>query len=96
MRVYDSQAYRKIDVTMECTSYILELREIHLSFQIGFNLVSATVVRAILEIISGLELSSVIIELSYLKHVTVSSFCPFTFISVLMSLMLFVISLQCS
>ena len=28
MRVYDSQAYRKIDVTRECFSPILELREI--------------------------------------------------------------------
>ena len=44
MRVHDSQAYRKIDVTRECISRILELREILLSFQTGFNLVNDAVV----------------------------------------------------
>ena len=63
-------------------SLILELREILLSFQIGYNLVNAAAVCAILESISGLEPSSVIIEPSYWKLVTVSSFCPFTLISV--------------
>ena len=67
MRVHDSQACRKIDVTRECISHILELREILLSFQTGFTLVSAAVVCAILESISGLELLSVIIEPRYLK-----------------------------
>ena len=57
---------------------IVKLREILLSLQSGFNLVSAAVVCAILESISGLEPSSVIIEPKYLKHATVSSFCPFT------------------
>ena len=38
MRVHDSQAYRKMDVTMARISRILELREILLSFQTGFNL----------------------------------------------------------
>ena len=47
----------------------------------------------ILESISGLELSSVVTEPRYLKLVTVSSFCPFTLISVLMPPVLFVISL---
>ena len=61
VRVHDSRAYRKMDVTREHISRILELREI-LSFQIGFNLVNAAVVCAILESISGLELASVIIE----------------------------------
>ena len=74
MRVIDSQAYRRIDVTRERISRILELREILLSFQIGFNLVNATVVCAILESISGLEPSSVNNEPRYLKLVTVSSF----------------------
>ena len=37
MRVRDSQAYRKMDVTKERISRILELREILLSFQTGFN-----------------------------------------------------------
>ena len=93
MRVHDSQTYRKRDVARERTSRILELRETLLSSQTGFSLVNAAVVCAIPESISGLEPSSVIIEPSYLKLVTVSSFCPFTLISVLMPLVLFVISL---
>ena len=93
MRVYDSQAYRKMDVTRERISHILELREILLSLQTGFNLVNAAVAGAILESISGLEPSSVTTEPRYLKLVTVSSFCPFTLNSVLMLLVLFVISL---
>ena len=93
VRVHDSQAYRKMDVTRERISCILELREIHLSFQTGFSLVNAAVVYAILENISGLEPSSVMTEPRYLKLVTVSSFRPFTLISVLMPLVLFVISL---
>ena len=44
MRVHDSQAYRKMDVTREHISHILELREVLLSFQIGFSLVNAAVV----------------------------------------------------
>ena len=86
VRVHDPYAYRKMDVTRERISCILELREILLSFQTGFNLVNAAVVCAILESISGLEFSSVKIEPRYLKLVTVSSFCPFTLISVLMPL----------
>ena len=95
VRVHDSQAYRKMDVTRGCISHILELKEILLSFQTGFILVNAAVVCAILESISGLEPSSVITEPRYLKLVTVSSSCPFTLISVLMPLVLFVISLVC-
>ena len=75
VRVYDSQAYRKMDETRERISCILELRV------------------AILESILGLEPSSVITELRYLRFVTVSSFCQFTLISVLMLMGLFVISL---
>ena len=82
MRVHDSQAYRKIDVTRERISRILELREILLPFKTGFNLVNAVVIRAIPKSISGLEPSSVITEARYLKLVTVSSFCPFTLICV--------------
>ena len=48
VRVHDSQAYRKMDVTREHISRILELREMLLSFQTGFNLVNAAVVCAIL------------------------------------------------
>ena len=58
MRVHDSQAYRKMDVTRERFNRILELREILLSFETGFNLVDAAVARDILESISGLEPSS--------------------------------------
>ena len=72
-----------MDVTRERISHILELREILLSFQTGFSLVNAIVVCAILESISGLEPSSVMTEPRYLNLVTVSSFCPFTLISVL-------------
>ena len=93
VRVHDSQAYRKMDVTRERISRILELREILLSIQTGFNLVDAAVVCAILESISGLEPSSVITGPRYLKLVTVSNFCQFTLISVLMPLVLSVISL---
>ena len=71
MRVNDSHAFRKMDVTREHISHILELREILLSFQTGCNLVNAAVVRAILESILGLEPSSVITEPRYLKLVTV-------------------------
>ena len=93
MRVHDSEAYRKTDVTRERISRILELREMLLSFQTGFNLVNAAVVCATLESISGLEPPSVITEPRYLKLVTVSSFYPFTLINVLIPLVLFVISL---
>ena len=86
--VHDSQAYRKMDVTRERIRRIFELREMPLSFQTGFSLVNVTVVCAILGSISGLEPSSIITEPRYLKLVTVSSFCPFTLISVLMPLVL--------
>ena len=93
VRVHDSQADRKMDVTRERISRILELTEILLSIKIGFSLVNAAVACAILQSNSGLEPSSVITEPRYLKFVTVSSFCPFTLISVMMPLVLFVISL---
>ena len=93
MRAHDSQTYWKMDATRERISCILELREILLSFQTGFNLVNAAVACAILGCISGLEPISVITEPRYLKLVTVSSFCPIILISVLMPLVLFVIRL---
>ena len=55
VRIHDSQAYKKMDVTSERISRILELREILMSFQTGFNLVDAAVVCAILESVSGLQ-----------------------------------------
>ena len=73
---HDSQAYRKMDVTGERISRILELREILQSFQTVFNLVSAAIVCAILDSISVFEPASVITEPRYLKLVIVSSFCP--------------------
>ena len=88
VRVHDSKAYRKMDVTRERIRRIFELREILLSFQTFFNLLNAGAVCAVLESISGLEPSSVITEPRYLKLVTVSSFCPFTLISVLTPLVL--------
>ena len=69
-------------MTRERISRILELREVLQSLKTGFSLVTAAVVCAILESISGLEPSAVITELRYLKLVTVSRFCPFTLISV--------------
>ena len=78
VRVHDSQAYRKMDVTREHINCILELREILLSLQTGFNLVNAAVVCGILKSIPGLEPSSDITEPRHLKLVTVSSFCPLT------------------
>ena len=93
VRVHDSQAYRKMDVTKDRVSRILELREILLSFLTSFNLVNAAVVCTILKCISGLQPSSVLTEPSYLKLVTVSSFCPFILISMLMPLVSFVTSL---
>ena len=80
-------------MTREHVSRILELTEILLSFQTGFNLVNAAVVCDIFESISGLEPSSAITEPRYLKLVTVSSFCQFPLNTVLMPLVLFVISL---
>ena len=70
MRVHDSQAYRKMDVTREHISRILELRKILQSFQTGFNLVNAADVCALLESISGLELSPIITEPRYLQLMT--------------------------
>ena len=71
MRVHDSQAYRRMNVTGERISHIFELKEILLSFQTGFSFVNAAVVCDILESISGLESSSDISEPRYLKLVTV-------------------------
>ena len=81
MRVHDSQAYRKMDVTRERISRILEVREILLSIETGFGLVNTAVACATLESSSGLKPSSVITEPRYLKLVTASSFSPFTLIS---------------
>ena len=47
MKVHDSQAYKKMDVTREYINRILELREMLSLFQTGFNLVNAAVACAI-------------------------------------------------
>ena len=49
MRVHDSQAYRKMDITRERINRVLEFGEILLLIQTGFSLVNAAVVCAILE-----------------------------------------------
>ena len=82
VRVHDSQAYRNMNVTRERFNRVLELREMLLSFQTGFNLNNA----AILESISGLEPSSDTIEPRHLKFVH-----RFALISLLMPLVLFVV-----
>ena len=58
VRVHDSQAYRKMDVKRERISCILELREILLSFQTGFNFVNAPVVCAI-QILFNLAIAAI-------------------------------------
>ena len=80
-------------LTRERNSRILELRETLLSFQTGLSLVNAAVVCAILASISDFKPSSDATESRHLKLVTVSSFCQFSLISLLMPLVLFVISL---
>ena len=86
VKVHGSQAYRKLDVTRKRISGILKLGEMLLSFLTDFSLVNAAVVCANLESISGLEPMSDTTQPWYLKFVTVSSFCPFTLISLLMLL----------
>ena len=96
LRVSDSHVYRKIDLTREYISHVLELTEMLLSFRTGSHLVNDAVVCAILESISGLEPSSDTTEPRHLKLVIVTSFSLFTLISLLMPLVLFVMSLVCS
>ena len=79
VRVHESQAYRKMDVTRERISRILELREILLSFQKWFQPCQCCCCLCC----PG---ASVITEPRYLKLVNVSSFCPLTLNSVLMPL----------
>ena len=76
MRAHDSQAYRKMDVTSERISRILELREILLSFQTGFNLVNAAVVCAILESLKneGKKKSETKLTASGLKNLRLVSY----------------------
>ena len=93
VRVHVSHAYRNINMSSDRICQILDRRVMFLSFRIGFSLVSVAVVCAILEMISGVDPSSVITEPRYLKLDTVSNLCPLTLIFLLMPLMLLVISL---
>ena len=47
MRVHDSQAYRKVDVTRERISRVVELKEILLSIQTGFSLVNVSLSKTV-------------------------------------------------
>ena len=85
-------------MTREGINRILELREILLSFQTGFNLVNAAVVCAVLESISGLEPSSDTTEVLEACNCVKLLFVYFDFlvdaaISLLMPLASFLISL---
>ena len=93
VKVHDSQAYREIGLKREHINHILELGEMLVSFKSGFNLVNAVVACAILKSISGLEPKSDTTEPRYLKLMTVSIFCPFILISLLMPLVFFYINL---
>ena len=70
VRVHDSQTYKKMGVTRERSNHILEMREMLLLFQTGFNFFNAAVVCAILESVSGLKPSSYTTERRYFKFVT--------------------------
>ena len=68
--VHDSQAYRKVDVTRERISRISELKDILLSFQTVFYLVSAAVASAILESISGFSLVNAAVVCAILESIS--------------------------
>ena len=84
--------YKIMDMTRERVSLILELTAMFLSFQLTFGLVTAAVVRAILESTLGLDPLSDTIVPKYVKLWTVSSFLLSMVMSVLMPLVLFVIN----
>ena len=88
VEVHDSQVYRNMEMARERISFTFDQSNMLLHCVCispdGLHFVRAAVASANLERISGLE---------YLKLVTVPSFCHFTFISLWMSLALFVISL---
>ena len=62
MRVHDSQACKKMDMTRERISRILDLREILLSIQTGFSLVGAAVAQ-VFEACDCLKLLSIHFDL---------------------------------
>ena len=89
VKVHDSQAYRNLEMTSEHIRFTFGPRD--MLSRMGFSFVRAAVACAILERTSGLEPSSETTAPRYLKLVTVSKFCPVTFISLWMPLALFVI-----
>ena len=74
VRVHVSQAYRKIEMTKDRISLILELSAIFLSFHMVSSFVNAPIVWAIMDSIYWFDPSSVTTEPKYLKLWTVSSF----------------------
>ena len=68
-----------MEMTRECISFTFDARDTLLSLQMCFSFLIAAVACAILERISCLEPPSVTTAPRYLKLVTVSNFCPFTF-----------------
>ena len=88
-----SMIHRNMEMTRGRTSFTFDSRDMLLSLQMGFSFVRAAVACAILEKTSGFEPSSETTAPRYSKLLTVPNLCPFTFISLWMSLALFVISL---
>ena len=81
-----------MEMTRERISFAFDPRDMLLSLQIGFSFVRAAVACALFERISGLEAASETTALSYMKLVTVDSFCSFYLNLPLDALALFFIS----
>ena len=88
-----SQEYKNMDMTRERKSLIFELRSMFLSSQMILSFVTAAMIWAILERISGMDPSSVTMAPKGLKIWTVSSFSSLTLMLLLMPLVLLVINL---
>ena len=71
---HDSQAYTNTEMTRGRISFKFDPRYMLLSLRMGFSFVRAAVAFAILERMSGLELSSETTAPRYLKLVTVRRF----------------------
>ena len=81
VKVQDSQAYRNMEMTRDYTSFIFDPKDTFVISPNGLQLCKSCSGCAIFERISGLEPSSETTAPRDLKIVTVTSFCPFTFIS---------------
>ena len=93
VRVHDSHAYRKMNLTRERINCTLETERNTSVISNWFQPCQCCCCLCYHGEYLRLGTLTVITEPRYLKLVTVSSFCPFTLISVLMPLVLFVISL---